>query len=275
MNYSTEIKTILKSRDINGGPFWAREDGDIHAPHGKSTIDTLLVLGELGANVKDYPEIQDAVEFVFRYQADDGCFRYSGSSSKLPCMSARILASFGRLQVPFDRRVESGYKKLLNTQSDDGGWRCNTVKLGKSPLTDASNPGTTLYLLDAFRFRENTNREKVKLDSGVEFLLNHWLSRKPMGPCVFGIGSRFLQIEYPFLRYNIFYYAYILSFYKKALMDNRFIDVYENLADRIENNKLIPENPHRTWNKYSFAKKGEVSEIGTKRWLEIKKNLYN
>jgi hypothetical protein len=267
------IDEILNRQNENGGQFWSRIDGDIHAPFGFSTIDVLSVIGELELSIDNYPQIKNAVDFVFNYQTTEGCFKYSLTSSKLPCLTARIIAAFCRLGIKNELRTEKSYNWLLDTQWRDGGWRCATVKLGKSPITDASNPGTTLYVLDAFRFRKNTPKELEKLNMGVDFLLQHWEIRQPIGPCSFGIGSRFLQIEYPFLRYNIFYYVYVLSFYDKAKNDKRFHEAFNYLTDKIVNDKLRPENPHKIWRIYDFAKKGEISENGTNRWNEIKNNL--
>lgn len=269
----TDIEAILEKRDQNGGQFWSREDGGIHAPHGSSTMDTMEVLGELGANTTSYPIIADAIDFLFEYQTPDGSFKYSKTSSKLPCMTARILVALGRLGVAKDKRAKKSYQQLLDTQWSDGGWRCNTVKLGKSIETDASNPGTTLYVLDAFRFRDNTPKEKHRFNKGIDFLLGHWDTRLPLGPCTFGIGSRFFQIEFPFLRYNLFYYVYVLSFYDHAVKDNRFQEAYQKIVFKTKNGKILPENPHKAWRKYSFAKKGEVSALATDRWKEIESNL--
>jgi len=267
------IDEILKRQNDNGGKFWSREDGDIHAPFGFSTIDTLSVLGEIGYSINDNKQISDAVDFLFSYQTEEGCFKYSPKSSKLPCLTARIIAGMGRLGIEKDSRIEKSYKWMLETQWNDGGWRCATVKLGKSPLTDASNPGTTLYVLDAFRFRKNSIKEINKLNKGVDFLLKHWETRQPLGSCNFGIGSRFMKIEYPFLRYNLFYYVYVLSFYHIVKKDKRFKEAFNKLKEKITNNELSPETPHKAWNKFDFAKKGKVSEIGTKRWKEILKNI--
>ena len=268
----TTLQAILNRQNDNGGPFWSREGGNIHAPLGYSTIDTLYVLGEIGILAKDNPLIEKAVDFVFTYQTPEGSFRYSPSSSKFPCITAQILAALMKLGIK-NTRIEKGCQWLLDTQWKDGGWRCATVKLGKSPFTDASNPGTTLYVLDAFRFRNNKLYELDKLNQGVDFLLQHWEVRQPVGPCSFGIGSRFLKIEYPFLRYNIFYYVYVLSFYSQAVNDNRFQEAFQHLAGKIRNDELIPENPHKAWQEFDFAKKGQISDSGTKRWKEIKNNL--
>jgi len=272
---SKEIESIIERQNENGGKFWSREDGNIHAPNGFSTIDCLNVLGELGADINDYPVLSQAFDFVLKYQLKDGFFKYSKSSSKLPCITARILSSFSRLSVHNDLRLVKSYKALLEAQWNDGGWRCATVKIGKSFLTDASNPGTTLHVLDAFRFRKNTKKDISQLNKGIDFLLQHWDIRQPIGPCGFGMGTRFFQLEYPFLRYNLFYYVYILSFYKSSMRSKNFQKAYQLLAEKTNNGKIIPDNPHRAWRKYNFAKKGKVSELGTTRWEEIINNCNN
>lgn len=270
MDNSLNIDRILNRQDENGGPFWSRTDGNIYHPSGHSTVDTLYVLGELGATLSKYPILSKAVNLLLKKQATDGSFKYAKSSSKLPCITARIPAAVGRIGVSIDKRLETSYQHLLSIQCADGGWRCNTVKKGKSPLTDASNPGTTLYVLDAFRFRKNTDKEIAQLNRGVAFLLDHWDSRKPLGPCTFGIGTRFLQIEFPFLRYNLFYYVYVLSFYEYVQKDKRFKNAYQNLFDKTEDEIILPENPHKSWRMFDFAKKGKISELATQRFQEIK-----
>jgi hypothetical protein len=269
----TDIEAIFDRQNDNGGLFWSRADGNIYAPNGSSTLDTLLVLGEMGLTINDNQIIADAIDFVLAYQTPDGSFKYSPVSSKLPCITARIIAALCGVGMAGDIRIENGFRWLKSIQWNDGGWRCATVKLGKSPLTDASNPGTTLYVLDAFRFRKNSSNDIKQLNKGVDFLLQHWDVRQPIGPCQFGIGSTFLQIEYPFFRYNIFYYVYVLSFYNAAKKDKRFLEAYTFLGNKIKNGKVVPENPHRAWRKFDFAKKGQVSDIATSRWMEVKMNL--
>jgi len=269
MSIDSEIKDIVGLSEINGGSYWSRSDGDIHAPAGFSTIDVLNTLGDIGVRFNDYDILGEAIDFVFLFYDARGCFKYSQKSSRLPCLTARILTAFSRLGYLDDERIDKSYQYFLETQQNDGGWRCPGVKLGKSPETDASNPGTTLYVLDAFRFRENSIAERNQLDKAVQFLLQHWKTRLPLGPCNFGIGSRFFSIEYPFLRYNLFYYVYILSKYNIAREDNRYKESLEVLLKKSENNRICPETPHNAWSKYSFAQKNKYSEPATKRLLEI------
>jgi hypothetical protein len=268
-----DFQIILNRIHSNGGAYWSRDDENIYSPIGSSTLDTLFVIGEAQLATVEHPIIAKAVEFIFTYQTNNGTFRYNETGSRHPCITARILNGLCRIGVPQDERIKKSYNYFLQSQCEDGGWRCNTVRKGKSPLSDASNPGTTLFVLDAFRFRENSPTEIEQLEKGVDFVLQHWDIKIPVGPCQFGIGSRFMQIEYPFMRYNLFYYVYVLSFYKNALSDRRFREAYACLAEKVNNEGVIVEAPHKAWQSFSFATKGTISREATFRWKEIEQNL--
>lgn len=268
-DYNSEIEEIISSCQINGGAYWSRHDGNIHAPSGFSTIDVLYTLGEIGVKVTDSETVRKAIDFLFSYYDEKGSFKYSPKSAKLPCITARILAALGKLGYPNDFRIEKCYRYFLETQQNDGGWRCATAKHGLAPEKDASNPGTTLYVLDAFQFRNNPEADRIQLDNAISFLLKHWETRLPLGPCRFGIGSQFLAIEYPFLRYNLFYYVYVLSKYEKARKDSRYHEALISLRKKTVENKIFPETPHKLWSKYSFAQKNQYSKNATKRFMEV------
>lgn len=264
-----EIESIIGTHETNGSRLWARSDGDIHAPSGFSTIDVLSTLGDLGVRFDDHPVIRDAVDFVFGYYRTEGVFKYRPDGYIIPCITARILVALRRLGCG-DERLEACYDRLLRTQQPDGGWRCNTVRLGKSAATDASNPGTTLYVLEAFSFRKNSTDELSRLTRGVDFLLQHWETRKPLGPCEFGIGTIFMKMEYPLLRYNILYYCHTLSKYDRSRSDGRFQEAVSVLSRKAsESGLLIIENPHRTWRSYSFAQKDKSSPPATSKYNAI------
>ncbi len=164
------------------------------------------------------------------------------------------------------------FEHLFETQHADGGWRCNTVKLGRSPQTDASNPGVTLSVLDAFRFTNHLNADE-RLDEAVETLLAHWTTRRPLGPCSFGIGTLFGKLEYPFLRYNLFFYVYVLSFYELARRSPEFRQALEALGAKLVDGEVVVENPNRGLAKLTLCRRGEPSRLATKRYREILENV--
>jgi len=111
------------------------------------------------------------------------------------------------------------------------------------------------------------------LDMAVEFLLWHWTIKKPVGPCQYGIGTRFMQVEYPLWHYNIFQYVYVLSFYDKAKNDPRFLEAVGALQSKLVNGMVIIERNVPKLAELSFCKKGQPSELATKRYNEIIANL--
>jgi hypothetical protein len=164
------------------------------------------------------------------------------------------------------------FQHLLGSQHSDGGWRCNKFSFGRGPETEYSNPGPTLEALDAFRFSSYLNQE-LRLERAVDFLLYHWEVKRPLGPCHFGMGTLFSKVEYPFFRYNLFYYVYVLSFYDHAKDDPRFIEALSLLESKLSDGKVVIENCNRKLRELEFCQKGAPSDLATLRYLEIKTNL--
>ena len=111
------------------------------------------------------------------------------------------------------------------------------------------------------------------LDKAVDFLLEHWTIRKPIGPCHYGIGTLFMQVEYPFRSYNFFSYVYILSFYNRAKEDKRFLEALKTLESKMVDGQIVVERVVPKLAGLFFCKKGEASPLATKRYHEILKNL--
>jgi len=110
------------------------------------------------------------------------------------------------------------------------------------------------------------------LDKAVEFLLDHWVNRKPLGPCHFGIGRLFMQVEYPLRRYNLLNYVYVLSFYERARSDSRFRQALKAVESKMRGGKVVVENPHRNLAHLSFCAKDAPSDAATTHYHEILQN---
>ena len=255
---------LIGLKNINGGTVWDRQDGNIYAPTGFSTIDFLSILGDIGLNYNDSSTVKDAVEKMMSYYDEKrGMFQYVQKGSKLPCVTAKIITALTKLKYK-NSILENTFRFFVETQCDDGGWRCATVKIGKSDSTDASNPGTTLYVLDAYKYRENTKQEMGKMDKAILFLLRHWETKKPLGPCEFGIGTQFMKTEYPFIRYNLFYFLYVLSFYEKAKEDKRFKEALKELKAKEMDNGIKIEHPNKNWQNILFNGSNQCNLANTK-----------
>ncbi|MFQ6096031.1 MAG: prenyltransferase [Candidatus Bathyarchaeia archaeon] len=269
--YQSDIEAILARRYDNGGDYWTSSDGRVGVGSPFSTLQCVLMLSDLGMDSSD-PVLKEASKLVFNCWREDGRFRLAPKGAMYPCYTATAARVLCRVGYTEDRRLQRTFNHLLDTVHTDGGWRCNSFKYGRGPETEFSNPGPTLDVLDAFRFTGYLNEEKT-LDSAVDFLLDHWVTRRPLGPCHFGIGTLFMQVEYPLLRYNLFNYVYVLSFYERAKSDPRFHQALEILESKLIDGKVVVENPHRTLANFSFCRKGAPSDAATVHYHKILKNL--
>ncbi|MCX5779966.1 MAG: prenyltransferase [Firmicutes bacterium] len=270
--YEGDLTQLLATRHHNGADFWATPDGRIGIERPISTLTALLIMSALKVS-KSHEALQGAVELVLRAIRDDGRVRIAPKGSIYPCHTALAAAALCRNGYGSDRRVQAVLEHLLANRFEDGGWRCNKFLFGRGPETNFSNPGVTLVALDAFRCA-GMHEGIQDLDRAVETLLDHWTVRVPTGPCHFGMGTLFMQVEYPFLRYNLFYYTYVLSFYPKARQDERYKEAFTTISKKLDGqNRLIVERPNRKLEKLDICRKGEPSEAATERYFEIVKNM--
>lgn len=271
-DYESDIDAIMAKRFDNGGDLWATPDRRICKGAPFSTLESVLLLAELESTPTAI--MKEAGALMFSLWRAEGRFQIAPQSAIYPCHTANVARVLCRLGYSTDSRIKKTFAHLLEIQHYDGGWRCNTYKFGRGEETVFSNPGTTLAVLDAFRFSSYLNKEE-RLDKAVESLLNHWETRLPLGPCHYGIGTLFMKVEFPFFRYNLFFYVYVLSFYERAKHDTRFLDALNVLNSKTIDGKVIIENTHSKLASFSFCQKGQPSLLATKRYQEILKNVFS
>ena len=270
-NRIADIEQILSHRTDNGADLWATPEGNLAKGCPLCTLEACYILSELGLTVED-PVLGAAAELLWRAQRPDGRFSLVPKSSIYPCQTIYTAKSLCYLGFAADSRLATTFSHLLEIQHDDGGWRCKKFFFGRGPETEFSNPGPTLTALDAFRFTPSANSDP-RLDHAVDFLLAHWTTRAPLGPCHYGIGTLFHQVAYPFSNYNLFYYVYVLSFYDVAKRDPRFLDALGVLQGKLRDGKIVVERPHAKLANLTICKKGEVSELATQKYEQIVRNL--
>ncbi len=269
-DYSSDIEEILEKRYDNGWDFWTTPDKRLSKGGPFSALESALLLHELGVPSSN-PILQSVAKLVFDSLRQDGRFKLSPSGAIYPCHTIHAANVLCNLGYAADERLQQTIRHLFDIQYTDGGWRCNKFSYGRGPETESSNPFPTLIALNLFRFTPYANQESV-LDKAVDFLLNHWVIRKPIGPCHYGMGRLFMQVEYPFSNYNLFVYVYVLSFYHRAQNDPRYLEALQSLESKMVEGKIVVERVNRKLAHLSFCKKGHPSVLATKRYLELKRN---
>jgi hypothetical protein len=269
--YQADLEAILAKRDHNGADYWTTPDKRLGKGGPFSTLESVRLLLELEMDLSE-PIFKEVADLIFSTWREDGRFKLSPTGAIYPCNTINAANTLCRLGYANDSRLQKTFQHLFDIQYIDGGWRCNKFIYGRGPETEYSNPLPTLNALDIFRLTDHLN-QNPNLDKAVEFLLEHWNIRKPIGPCQYGIGTLFMQTEYPFGNYNLFIYVYVLSFYNRAKEDKRFLDALHCLESKMVDGKIVVERVNRKLSGLTFCKKGEPSELATKRYHEILINL--
>lgn len=268
-----DVDRILARRHDSGGDFWATPDGRLDVGSPFSTLTSLLVLRELGVP-PSHEAVRGGLDLIWRAWRDDGAIRLAPQAPLHPCYTAEALRVLVRCGQARDRRVQTTATTLLESAHETGGWRCQVTTFGRGAETHFANPGATLFVLDALRFLPTGLCRGRVVDAAVESLLRHWDERKPVGPCHYGIGSLFMQVEYPFLRYNLFFFVYVLSFYPKARRDPRFRAALATLEGKLDGRgRVVVERPHRGFADLDLCRRGQSSARATRRYTEIVRNL--
>lgn len=269
--YLADVEAILSHRYDQGADHWTTPDKRIIKGAPFSALESSLFLLELGVEPTE-PILQEVAGLFFDAWQEDGRFKVYPKGGIFPCQTAHAADLLCQMGYANDPRLQQTFRHFLDTQHTDGGWRCEKFFFGRGPETEYSNPFPTLVALSAFRFSGYLNNEPV-LDKAVDFLLEHWTIRKPIGPCHYGIGTLFMQVEYPFRNYNLFLYVYILSFYNRAKEDRRFLEALEVLESKLVDGQIVVERVVPKLAKLGFCEKGQPSELATRRYHEILENL--
>ncbi len=267
----SDVEEILSHRHDNGADCWATPDQKLLKGAPFTTLESVSYLMELGMS-PDEEVMKKAAALIFHNWREDGRIKISPKGGIYPCHTALAVNLLCKMGYARDERVGKSFAYFLDTQQADGGWKCNKYSFGRGEETEYSTPYTTLEALDLMRHSSCYDKD-LRLDKAVEFLLEHWVIRKPISPCHYGIGTLFMQVEYPFRGYNLFYYVYVLSFYKRARKDPRFLEALEALRDRTVNGQILVERVVPKLAKLRFCRKGEVSEPATRRNREILENM--
>lgn len=267
----TDIDIVLARRYDNGADYWATPDGRISKGSPFTTLDCAVMLHDLGMPQTD-PVLQATAHLIFRALRPDGRFRVSPQGAIYPCHTINAVRALCYLGYAEDERLMKTYGHLLQIEESDGGWRCRKFSYGRGPETRFSNPGPTLAALDVFRMQSPAHRPNT-IDDAVDFLLAHWVTRVPIGPCHFGIGTLFMQVAYPFASYNLFFYVYVLSFYESARTDPRFLEALAVLETTMSDGQVVVHRTHPRLTQLSFCSEGRPSVLATARYREIRRNL--
>ncbi len=147
--------------------------------------------------------------------------------------------------------------------SEEGGWRCRCgPELGRfrGPGRKADPcPIANVYALKALSLVPEY-LDSPATRRGVEMLLGHWARRAEVKYYLFGVGSDFRKLKYPFVWYDILHVTDVLSRFPFVHADPRFGEMVAAITSQADAaGRYTAGSMYQAWRGWSFADKKQPS----------------
>ena len=260
-------------------------------------IHKLGLLVDFGIQGGDASTAQ-VIDGILAHQSPEGAFlslvkippAFGGSGEDqyawLPCDAPLLLHALlahaqpgGHAPAQVVRAKSEQAVRHLASLVEDNGWRCRgSAQIGKFRGPGRKSdpcPIANLYALKAL------SQAPEMLDSpaakaGVQMILGHWERRAEVKFYLFGMGSDFCKLKYPFVWYDILHVADVLSRFPCARGDPRLAEIVSVItAQANEQNRYTAGSAYLAWKGWSFAGKKIPSPWLTFLVLRIQGRLKN
>jgi hypothetical protein len=253
----------------------------------KHNLYKISTLADFGLQIQD-PGISAVADAILAHQSPEGAFQslvnipraFGGSgedtwtwvSCDTPTLLYSLLA-FGLHDHPAVQRAAAHLKGLV----DENGWRCKAApELGKFKGPGKRSdpcPITNVYALKALSMLPD-RMDSPATRLGIEAILNHWALRKEVKYFLFGMGTDFHKIKYPFIWYDILHVVEALSRFPFVHSDPRFKNMLTMLVSQDdEGGRYTAGSMYMAWKGWSFANKKTPSPWLTFLVLRIQKRV--
>ncbi len=233
----------------------------------------LSTLADFGLTAAD-PGLERAAAAVLAHRSADGALQsllnvapaFGGTGadtwSWALCDAPTLLYALLALGLGAEPGVNAAVAHLVNAV-DENGWRCRCgPELGRfrGPGRKADPcPIANVYVLKALSLVPEL-LDSPATRRGVEMLLGHWARRAEVKYYLFGAGSDFRKLKYPFVWYDILHAAEVLSRYPFAQADPRFGEMVAAISAQADAaGRYTAGSLYQAWRGWSFADKKQPS----------------
>lgn len=247
----------------------------------------LSTLADFGLRA-DAPGLTEIAGQVMAHQAPEGPFQtfvlipraFGGSDtaawSWMACDAPTLLYVLLAWGLGSDPRVQRAAAHLV-AQVADNGYRCTVAPelgsfRGPGRRTDPC-PMANVYALKALSLLPE-HRDGPAARQAAEMLLEHWAQRREKKYYLFGMGTDFRKLKYPYVYYDLLHVAAVLSHFPFVYSDPRFHELLEALTTQADaDGRYTAGSMYQPWKGWSFADKKAPSPWLTLLVLRIQKRL--
>jgi hypothetical protein len=241
-------------------------------------IYALSTLADFGLRHDD-PGMEAILEKVLAHQSAEGAFQtvvnipkaFGGDGADhwtwIICDAPTLLYSLLAFGLADDPRVQRAVDHLAGLVEENG-WRCVcSPELGKfrgpGRKIDAC-PIANLYALKALA-QVPALLDSPAAHAGAEMLLSHFADPAHPKPYLFGAGTDYRKLKYPFIWYDILHVADVLSRFPFTHNDRRFQQMLAAITSQADGEgHYTATSMYQSWKGWSFADKKNPSP-----WLTL------
>jgi hypothetical protein len=223
----------------------------------------LHFLADIGLNIVDLG-LGNEVEEFFKLQLSDGSFvLQEGTKPSYYCISSIILSSLAKAGYKEDPRVKKYLQNIIDSQRLDGGWHCAVSRAKGQRLQDSEScPMDTVNILMLLGQYEEFRMDK-RFKGAIDLILNHWGRRtEKWRPYGFGIGTEFVKLKYPVVKYGVLRVLDVLSMFPYAVKKDEFKEILDVAEQKSADSRYYAESVSRSYSEFDFGQTREPS-----RWI--------
>jgi hypothetical protein len=226
-------------------------------------------LSDFGVQASDAAQLEGlgaGLDAVLAHQSPEGAFetvlnispRFGGTGKDswawLLCDAPTLVYALLAMGLGDDPRVNRAVTQLIETV-DENGWRCRggaEVGSFRGPgRKDDPCPIANVYALKAVALVPEW-RDCPASRAGAEMLLQHWECQTERKIYLFGIGSDYRKLKYPFVWYDILHTVDVLSQFPFVHGDGRFLEMVEAIRSQANGEgRFTASSMYRAWGRQS------------------------
>jgi hypothetical protein len=236
-------------------------------------VYTFSTLADFGVRADD-AGVDRAIQAVLSHQSPEGAFQslvnipqvFGGTGedtwSWAACDAPTLLYALLGMGLGQDERVRRAVGHLAGLV-DENGWRCAAApELGKFKGPGRRSdpcPIANVYALKALSLAPRF-LDSPATRTGAEMLLGHWENQGGRKLFLFGIGTDFRKLKYPFVWYDILHVVDVLSRFPFVREDPRFLEMVGAVTAQADaQGRYTAASMYRAWKGWSFADKKSPS----------------